>query len=545
MSPADHQSTICSRSENSTDSTAALSFFLKVIKRAQATSASSLSVTFSSSETVDLIFNEDSAAPTKVECSASQWAALRQVILGRLRDWGSFLEDRNTKPGVALELSRGQTSFFPLKSLHKDSFVFADIVWNTPQGILDLTGVRNAHASELQSLFEQEHGLLLANAGKYSQLDGAGLLLSLKPEAILCWDPKSEEELLKAFQRSQERLVVIAIEEDDPFELVFEAAGIFGLNQDAVRDFFSALRLSCIVSPVRRVCSECSCAIEITPTQWETFPEIFHPSEPWQERSGKGCAKCHQQGYHGKTCLSSIVEFDEDLRQLLLRRGTLSQLTEKAYRRGVRSLLEDGFENVQNQVTNLAEIGRVVKRINAAFLSSITWRKQEAEESPNEKALQDELNSIGDSLFEDDKARTTITSEEEFQPIEEPKLLVVEDDDDQREILAAILEKEGYDVVTAENGRIALEKLSKHQTQLVVCDLMMPVMSGEEFLKVVRASREHRDLPVLILTAIDNEDTEYNLLAAGADDFCSKGTQRKLILKRIERLMTRTQNPLR
>lgn len=81
-------------------------------------------------------------------------------------------------------------------------------------------------------------------------------------------------------------------------------------------------------------------------------------------------------------------------------------------------------------------------------------------------------------------------------------ILVVDDDLDLRESMQEILEMEGYSVATAANGRLALELLRQgERPDLILLDLMMPVMNGAQFLGALRADADLKDLPVLLVTA--------------------------------------------
>lgn len=89
-------------------------------------------------------------------------------------------------------------------------------------------------------------------------------------------------------------------------------------------------------------------------------------------------------------------------------------------------------------------------------------------------------------------------------------ILVVDDDDDIRETIRDALEMSGYPVVTAENGRVALDKLATmDRPGLILLDLMMPEMNGPEFLAAGLASRILEGIPVVVVTA-------YHHLAAKA-----------------------------
>ena len=80
-------------------------------------------------------------------------------------------------------------------------------------------------------------------------------------------------------------------------------------------------------------------------------------------------------------------------------------------------------------------------------------------------------------------------------------VLVVEDHADLREMLAVLLESEGYDVQTARNGVEALSSLSQARPSVILLDLMMPVMSGDEFRQRQLADPRYRDVPVICMSA--------------------------------------------
>ena len=76
--------------------------------------------------------------------------------------------------------------------------------------------------------------------------------------------------------------------------------------------------------------------------------------------------------------------------------------------------------------------------------------------------------------------------------------------DDERSIVRLVqvnLERQGYNVLTAFDGRQALEKIAEHRPDMVICDVMMPYMDGFEVLRQLRRNAETRDLPVIMLTA--------------------------------------------
>jgi CheY-like chemotaxis protein len=99
-------------------------------------------------------------------------------------------------------------------------------------------------------------------------------------------------------------------------------------------------------------------------------------------------------------------------------------------------------------------------------------------------------------------------------------ILVVEDHADLREMLTVLLESEGFAVRTAVNGVEALKRLEETRPSLILLDLMMPVMSGDEFRQRQLADPRYRDVPVICMTAA--HDGRERALRIHADDYFQK-----------------------
>ena len=117
-------------------------------------------------------------------------------------------------------------------------------------------------------------------------------------------------------------------------------------------------------------------------------------------------------------------------------------------------------------------------------------------------------------------------------------ILVVDDDRNTRRLLRAVLESDGYTVTTAENGEKAFEVLDCEHIDLIVLDIMMPVMDGYRFTKTLREAGS--DLPVLIVTAKQLPDDRYMAFQAGTDDYITKPIDKKEMLLRIKALLRRS-----
>lgn len=115
------------------------------------------------------------------------------------------------------------------------------------------------------------------------------------------------------------------------------------------------------------------------------------------------------------------------------------------------------------------------------------------------------------------------------------KILVVEDEVDLREALTAMLESEGFAVVEAKDGTAALKFAFEEKPDLIILDLMLPYMSGQEVLQKLREDKWGRYAKVIVLSALEDIDTISEVLEYGAHEYLVK-TDWKLedIVKRVK-----------
>jgi DNA-binding response OmpR family regulator len=116
-------------------------------------------------------------------------------------------------------------------------------------------------------------------------------------------------------------------------------------------------------------------------------------------------------------------------------------------------------------------------------------------------------------------------------------VLIVEDDRNIAELLQMYLEKEGYAVTIADDGGKGLEKFRAIKPDLVLLDVMMPVMDGWTLCRTIRAESQ---TPVIMLTAKSETDDKVTGLRSGADDYITKPFEMKEVLARIEAVLRRT-----
>ena len=111
------------------------------------------------------------------------------------------------------------------------------------------------------------------------------------------------------------------------------------------------------------------------------------------------------------------------------------------------------------------------------------------------------------------------------------KIVVIDDEESVRDVVRAYLEKDGFRVYVAENGSDGLALAERHQPDLIVLDLMLPDISGEEICEEIRG---RSDVPIVMLTAKASEEERVGGLVAGADDYLVKPFSPRELVARVQ-----------
>ncbi|WP_019153613.1 response regulator transcription factor [Robertmurraya massiliosenegalensis] len=120
------------------------------------------------------------------------------------------------------------------------------------------------------------------------------------------------------------------------------------------------------------------------------------------------------------------------------------------------------------------------------------------------------------------------------------KILMVDDEEVILEVLEAYFEKEGWNIISASNGIDALKRAKEHNPDMIILDLMLPDISGEE---VCRLIRKESDIPIIMLTAKSAEEDLINGIVIGADDYVTKPFSPREVVVRVKALLRRTKKP--
>lgn len=118
------------------------------------------------------------------------------------------------------------------------------------------------------------------------------------------------------------------------------------------------------------------------------------------------------------------------------------------------------------------------------------------------------------------------------------RILCVDDEDFNLELLETLLTPHGYEVVSAMNGKAALEQLGRKNIDLVLADVNMPVMNGHELCSAIRADGDLKHIPVIMITSLDNRENKLKSISAGADEFLAKPIDPSELLLRVRNMLT-------
>ena len=121
------------------------------------------------------------------------------------------------------------------------------------------------------------------------------------------------------------------------------------------------------------------------------------------------------------------------------------------------------------------------------------------------------------------------------------KILVVEDEKDIRELVQHHLAKSGFETLAVSDGQEAFRKIQKSRPDLIVLDLMLPEMDGKELTKLLKAREETKDIPIVMLTAKNEEVDRIVGFELGADDYIPKPFSPRELVLRVKAVLKRTE----
>lgn len=115
-------------------------------------------------------------------------------------------------------------------------------------------------------------------------------------------------------------------------------------------------------------------------------------------------------------------------------------------------------------------------------------------------------------------------------------ILICEDEEIMLTALAFRIRRQGFEVITAEDGREAMQKIEEHKPDIIVTDIMMPHLSGIELLETMRGEM-NSEVPIIIISALEKEETILETFRNGANDFIAKPFKPNELILRIKKII--------
>jgi type IV pilus assembly protein PilB len=366
-------------------------------------------------------------------------------------------------------------------------------------------------------------------------------ILRQDPDIIMIGEIRDKETADIALQAGETgHLVLSTLHSTDPLSTLIRLKNL-GIEEYKLSSGISGILSQRLVRTLCEICAD----LDSEPNSYlETL--LLHRGEPsFQIKKARGCTSCGYIGFKGRRPIFSYLPISEKIANLIYKKASSLQILELAKCEGYTTLEDSALRLLREGKTTLSEVKDILLHDQSSEQIKVRAAAQSQslipshEEDSNHVHL-NVLNSIPQSFH---KPHTKIINSENLSLaqkdvsslIKKQRILIIEDDEDLRSVYTMIFEKEYFYVITAENGRSGLEKLYSEYPDIILCDLMMPVMDGNEFLMRVRTDQNLMHIPVIMLTAANSENNETYLLDLGARDFLSKTSSAKVMVSRVRR----------
>ena len=386
-------------------------------------------------------------------------------------------------------------------------------------------------------------------------------ILRQDPDVILVGEVRDKETAMIAVQASLTGHMVLTT-----LHTIDAASSVTRLMDIGIESYKIAAAIKGVVAQrlLRRLCPHCrELAVEPTPERLKKwFPDgstIYRPV---------GCAECSNTGFRGRLAVMEVLISSPEIERRIAANESSDRIAEGARDAGMRGLWESGVQHVRNGITSVEELLRVLEAPldqpppqQAPVRPAQVPRGSAVVEAPptNGSAPPPSQGATiqADILPPPVKGRVqtlhskapSVFSGESFQLVDEEnvnangqsrKVLLVEDEDALRRVLKDLLEREGFTVFEAADGVKALDEIDRAAPDIVVLDLNLPRLDGYGVLSHLRARPATADLPVIVLTAKGDEDSEVRVFEYGASDYLTKPFRPRALSARLHSLLTRT-----
>jgi type II secretory ATPase GspE/PulE/Tfp pilus assembly ATPase PilB-like protein/ActR/RegA family two-component response regulator len=384
-------------------------------------------------------------------------------------------------------------------------------------------------------------------------------ILRQDPDVILVGEIRDKETANIAIQASLTgHLVLSTLHTNDA------ASSVTRLVDIGIESYKIAAALKGVVAQrlMRRLCNTCR---ELAVGQVPDRMQKYFPEQGTLYR-GVGCTECAMTGYRGRLAIEEVLQVTEEVERRIAGNESVDRINDAAKEGGMRSLWESAVAHVRKGETTIEELLRVLEAPQENSNRGSAAPRISSEEvqtlSPQPNAPV-RASSVANPLIDDDegpsaaaaKARRSGTrhavpntfSADSFELVGDAvakrpaakRVLLVEDEEALRRVMKDLLEREGFVVFEAGDGVIALDEVDRLAPDLVVLDLNLPRLDGYGVLSHLRARPATAKLPVIVLTAKGDEDSEVRVFEYGASDYLTKPFRARALSARIHSLIDR------
>jgi type II secretory ATPase GspE/PulE/Tfp pilus assembly ATPase PilB-like protein/CheY-like chemotaxis protein len=372
-------------------------------------------------------------------------------------------------------------------------------------------------------------------------------ILRQDPDVVLIGEIRDRETAQIAIQASLTgHLVFSTLHTNDA------ASSITRLVDIGIESYKIASALKGVVAQrlLRKLCLKCR-----VPST-EPIPERLQRWLPAGVTLNKavGCPDCAQTGYRGRLAITEILISGAEVERRISGSESTERISQAAREAGMKLLWDAGMNHVRTGTTSLEELMRVVEipseqapapppARRATPATSPEPPKERAGDaataggadhgtrSPSRSVPAVPANIFGDAFQLVDDGTATA------KKVEKGTVLLVEDEEPLRRVLKDLLEREGYMVVEAQDGVQALDEIDRAAPDIVVLDLNLPRLDGYGVLTHLRSRPKTVELPVIVLTAKGDEDSEVRVFEYGANDFLTKPFRPRALSARLKSML--------
>jgi CheY-like chemotaxis protein len=383
-------------------------------------------------------------------------------------------------------------------------------------------------------------------------------ILRQDPDVILVGEVRDKETAMIAVQASLTGHMVLTT-----LHTIDASSSVTRLMDIGVESYKIAASIKGVVAQrlLRRLCPHCRELVvgEVPERLRRWFPEGTTMYRP------VGCGECSTTGYRGRLAITEVLISSPEVERRIAANESAERLADAAREAGMRGLWESGVQHVRAGVTSIDEVLRVLEIPGDAQRSSTNVRASTMSEAVTEE----------DGSHTQTAPRSTTAAQlpteilppvprgyiptlhatppasfagPSFQLVDEEnvnangqskKVLLVEDEDSLRRVVKDLLEREGFTVFEAADGVKALDEIDRQAPDIVVLDLNLPRLDGYGVLSHLRARPATANLPVIVLTAKGDEDSEVRVFEYGASDYLTKPFRPRALSARLHSLLAR------